>query len=291
EGYPFKNPAGRNRQKAINYLRSAYEWFDALGVAHKVYLLPGDEPSSRRELKKIRDVAQVARDAHPEYRVSMTLSISNERTRDYLFGTVNAPVAHYGEFDPVQARIKRSAGDEVWTYTAVVENPDNPTPYWQLDFPLLNYRIVPWINYRYEVNGFLYWATAVWGTAKEKGVTPWEDACSYDVGWACFNGEGLLLYPGREVNYVVPGDAYGAAVYGAVPSLRIKAFRDAMEDYEYLVLASEANRVDAERDLYEIACNGDATRNCFQNWNPNPAALLAARERLGELIETAGEGN
>jgi hypothetical protein len=179
----------------------------------------------------------------------------------------------------------------VWTYTGVAQDPEEPTPYWQIDFPLLNYRIAPWINYRYEVDGLLYWTTALWSNIKKRGTTPWEDPCSYKSGWTCFNGDGLLVYPGKEIDYIVPAGAYGAdsaaEVYGAVPSLRLKALRDAMEDYEYLLMASKTNPVEAELALNEIACAGDPTKNCFTHWNQYPADLLAARERLGSMIEAA----
>jgi hypothetical protein len=291
DGYPFKRMVTSNRQRAMNYLASAYGWFEAHDVAHKLLVMPGDEPQSRRAMKKIGKLARLARDANPDYRVAMTLEIGDQLTADTLFGAVNVPVGGYWSFDPEIARLRKAAGDEIWTYTAVVQNQEQPSPYWQIDFPLLNYRIVPWISYRYGVEGVLYWTTALWGELAERGRSPWSDPCSYKPGSDCYNGEGLLLYPGKEVNFVVPRDAFGAAspapVYGAVPSLRLKALRDAMEDYEYLVMAAAIGGAEAEQEALLVGCGGDAAANCFHNWNHDATALLEARERLATTIEAA----
>ena len=287
--YPFKRPYSTNRQRAINYLRSSYDWFAARGLAGKLFVLPGDEPSSAKELKKVKRVAEVAREANPNLRVEMTLDISDRKTQDILLGVINAPVACYCDFDVGVAAARQAAGDEIWTYTAVVQETENPTPYWQIDFPLLNYRVATWINFRHGVDGLLYWTTDLWRGMDGDDYDPWTDACSYDVGWACFNGEGLLVYPGKDVNYAVPKGAYGedspATVYGAVPSIRLKALRDSLEDYEYLVLAAKADPVATDLEVLKVACGGEPVVNCFLNWDKDPLVLLEARDQLAEIIE------
>lgn len=289
--YPFKRMPTTNRQGAINYLVSVYEWFQAHGVAHKLAVQPGDEPASRKALRKVGNLARLARDANPDYRVAMTVEIGNQATGDTLFGAVNVLAAGYWSFDPDIARLRQAAGDEIWAYTAVVQNQEQPSPYWQIDFPLLNYRIVPWISYRYGVEGMLYWTTTLWGELAERSRSPWSDPCSFTADGNCYNGDGLLLYPGSEINFVVPKDAYGdgspAPAYGAAPSLRLKALRDAMEDYEYLVMAASIDGAQAEQEALLVGCAGDAVANCFHDWNPDAGALLDARERLATTIEAA----
>ncbi len=289
--YPFDLDIPANRRLAVNYLRSVYEWFRSYGIQQKLFIRPGDEPATRQQFQEIRELAGLARAAHPEFRVGMTIDFHDRRTAQFLYGNVNRLIALYASFDPAEAAARRLAGDEIWTYTALVQNRDVPSPHWEIDFPLLNYRVVNWINFRYGITGLLYWTSAYWNQLAKKGGNPWSEACNYGSGGGCYNGEGLLVYPGREVNLVVPRNAYGArspaAAYGVVPSLRLKTLRDAVEDYEYLVLAARTDPQAANREAIEVGCAGDGTANCFHHWNTDPQALLAARERLASLIETA----
>jgi hypothetical protein len=65
---------------------------------------------------------------------------------------------------------KIAGGDEVWSYTALVQRSpryhpeyenvkDLDPPYWHIDRPLTVYRVPTWINYQYGITGLLYWST------------------------------------------------------------------------------------------------------------------------------------
>ncbi|MCW5976531.1 MAG: DUF4091 domain-containing protein [Bryobacteraceae bacterium] len=288
--FPFPAPAGADRARATRYLSSAYEWFRSHGLSRKLFLRPGDEPSTDEDFAVIRDLAILSREAAPEIKVAMTVVLTDPRVERYLEGYVRRLVAGYWDFDPARADARIAAGDEIWTYTALVQNERKPSPYWQIDFPLLNYRIPAWINFRYGVTGLLYWTSAYWNQLAQRGESPWANPCNSKSGNVCYNGEGLLVYPGREINLVVPRQAFApyvsADVYGAAPSLRLKTLRDAVEDYEYLAMASTANGGAAHREAVGVACAGDLSVNCFHHWNESPAALSAARARLAALIES-----
>jgi hypothetical protein len=60
-----------------------------------------------------------------------------------------------------------------------------------------------------------------------------------------------------------------------------------VEDYEYLVMASQADVAAAMREAVQIGCNGDSSANGFHHWNTDAAALLDARSRLAAIIESA----
>lgn len=292
--YPFAAVTALDRWRTLNYLRSAYEWFAAHGVADKLVLRPGDEPSRTRDFLAIRQLAELARQARPDYRVSMTVDLTDPRVEEYLAGAVKRLIAGYWSFEPKAAVRFQASGNEVWTYTALTQNAAEPTPYWLIDFPLLNYRVPAWINFRYGATGLLYWTSAYWDQAAARRESPWETPCNYRSGSICYNGEGLLVYPGREVNLIVPAGAYGedsaVSIYGPVPSLRLKTLRDAVEDYEYLILARAADAAEAERIALEVACGGDAAVNCFHHWNASPRALEEARLALARLIESRAGG-
>ncbi len=82
-----------------------------------------------------------------------------------------------------------------------------------IDFDSTDYRIVPWLSWKYDIKGFLYWCVNWW-----QQVDPFQSAAN--TKWEQ-NGNGLLFYPGED---------------GPWPSVRTEVFRDGMEDYEYIQL-------------------------------------------------------
>src|SRR5262249_15239537 len=139
-----------------------------------------------------------------------------------LVGSVDIWVPLWTLFDEKSVAERQKAGEEVWSYTALCQGkPGGDTPYWQIDFPLLNYRIPAWTSRRYVLSGLLYRTVVYWTSGD-----PWANPPNYNKQ---YNGEGLLYYPGTD-----------AGIEGPVASMRLKALRDGLEDYEYLLLAGDA---------------------------------------------------
>ena len=81
--------------------------------------------------------------------------------------------------------------------------------------------------------------------------------------------EGALFYPGLD-----------AGIEGPVASMRLKALRDGMEDYEYLKLLAEREGTERARaKAMEIA-------RSWTDWNTDPAALLRTRAEIARRIAT-----
>lgn len=158
-------------------------------------------------------------------------------------------------------RAARRMGNEIWAYTALVQ--DTYSPKWLIDFAPINYRIMPgFLSQSLDVTGLVYWSTALW-----KG-DPWNDVDYVDSDGDHNQGEGLLIYPGRNVG-----------VKGGVASMRLKWVREGIEDYEYVQLLKEAGRGDFAR---QVARSVGAD---WQHWTKDPAALQEARRRLGEELD------
>lgn len=108
----------------------------------------------------------------------------------------------------------KKQGIEMWMY---ISGPSGyGSPNLAMDFDSIDYRIVPWLCWKYEIKGFLYWCVNWWPTVdpfKSARNTKWEQ-----------NGNGLLFYPGKN---------------GPLASLRLELFRDGLEDYEYFSLLKE----------------------------------------------------
>ena len=144
----------------------------------------------------------------------------------------------YGAVDMVSTVLATSAGESrpsvkalgetVWTYTALCQG--RPTPWWHIDFPLLNYRVPAWMAWRDDMKGLLYWGgMSYW----DKTDDPWTQAPYYagsgrpqhDKKGIVFQGEGSLVYPARR---------RGLRRHRADDSFQ--TLRDAIQDYEYLAI-------------------------------------------------------
>ena len=175
-------------------------------------------------------------------------------------GSVDIWVPIFFLFNEKDVMARVAAGDEIWSYTALVQRfEQGATPYWQLDFPLLNYRVPVWIGWRYSMKGLLYWSTVVW----DKAIDMWTDPLTFRKR---YNLEGLLFYPGAD-----------AGMEGFLPSMRMKQVRESVEDYEYFRLAAARDKAAAARVIGGIGRD-------WKDWDADPAHLYAAREQLARII-------
>jgi hypothetical protein len=257
---PFDDPLGADRARAIKYLRQLYQYLDDHGWAERVYAYFLDEPESAEQYEDVRDFAALVREANP----NIKLLVTEQPTPDdpnwgSLHGSVDIWVPIFGRYDAPSAQARQAAGDAVWAYTAGWLCSECPT--WQVDFPLIHHRIPTWIIWANDIQGLLYWSTTYWNESSD----PWTDVQTYGQ----HNGDGALIYPGNAVGYE-----------GPLPSIRLKAVRQAMQDYEYLKLLSDkGGKADADRIVANIATD-------FYSWNSKIADLLAAREAIAQHIET-----
>ena len=162
-----------------------------------------------------------------------------------------------------KAQVLLKAGKRVWSYTTGLA--PNESPSWLVDFDLINFRIVPWLDYSTGLSGFLHWTPVNWCPGD-----PWTNAGTSNNTCAAGspidtnrNMAGVFYYPGHQVG--TPN--------AAIPSARLKAIRDGVEDYDYLaMLASLGDPTLAKSLTQTLAPAWDA-------WNHDPAAVLAAREQ------------
>jgi hypothetical protein len=228
-----------------------------------------DEPNTEAEYKYVQTWGRAVRQARSAVKV---LVVEQPQPQDPawgdLYGAVDIWCPLFSLFEPKPVADRLALGETVWTYTALCQG-DKRTPWWHTDYPLLNYRVPAWIAWRYRVSGLLYWGDmAYWSQVDD----PWVDPQTYwtDDKSLLFNGEGSLLYPGRAAGYD-----------GVAPSLRLKALRDSIDDYEYLAMLARLGRAsEAEQIVLPLA------PSWFQ-WEPEPAAYEPARAKLAQLILAA----
>jgi Domain of unknown function (DUF4091) len=270
--YPFADPLGSNRKYAIRYLQSYYEYFKAQGWEKGAYYFPVDEPNSKEAYDQVRAYAQLAREANPGIRLLCTeQSYPQDNTWGDLRNSVDIWCPLLSFFDEESAQAAQQHGNEVWVYTALCQKSPPyhpqydrvvglPTLFWQIDFPILHYRLPLWVCWRYNIKGLLYWSTVYWGSP-ERDV--WTDPGFRNR----YNGEGFLFYPGTE-----------AGIAGPVTSLRLKALREGMEDFAYFVLLAKLG----DSTYLDQAVSKIGTS--WWKWDDHPEQLFQTRAEIAKRI-------
>jgi hypothetical protein len=254
------DPLGTDRKRNARYLRSMYAYLQDRHWSKMAYIYVADEPNSLDAYNDVRARSKFVREVVPGLKVLCTKGPQVQNPRwGSLVGSVDiwAPLWPMFEHEAVKKRL--SAGEEIWSYTALCQGHPE-TPFWELDFPILNYRIPMWISWRLDVKGLLYWTTTNWSSTRDVWTNPLTYGDQYNM-------EGSLLYPGVDVG-----------VEGFIPSIRLKQIREGLEDYEYFtILAQRRSRSVAEDVVKKIARN-------WHDWDTDARHLLRARAEIAKLI-------
>ena len=261
----FGDPLGADRPKMIRYLRTLYDYLAVRGWADRAFIYPtrNDEPSSSQSYQQIRDYAAMVHEANPNLKVLVTEQPTPENgSWGTLTGSVDVWAPSIHAYSAAAAQARQAAGDEVFVYTTGAYGTGSPS--FLIDYPLLDYRVHPWIGWVNRVDGLLYWQMTHWTEVADV----WTDVRTLRWGGHAFNGDGSLFYPGNAVGYE-----------GPIVSARLKALRDGMEDYEYLKLLSGILGVSTADTLARTV------GTTYGSWNTSPLNLQTTRETLGRRIE------
>lgn len=151
-----------------------------------------------------------------------------------------------------------------------------------IDAPATDFRVIPWIAYKYDVDLYFYWDTTNWGRRKRN---VFRQPIIYDDGSARANGDGSLFYPGSYA--VSPEDGRGLA--GPMSSIRMKNWRRGIQDVKYLELARKAS---ISLDAIWMRCLStalwDSDRNRPPSWPDRGDVFDGCRDELArELVARA----
>lgn len=108
---------------------------------------------------------------------------------------------------------RKKAGDEVWFYTCLWPRGNYANRF--IDLPLIKTRLLHWINYKYDIDGYLHWGFNWWTNDPFAETTFINDA----GGNLLPGGDSWIVYPGYHKLY---------------SSLRLEAMRDGINDYTLL---------------------------------------------------------
>ncbi len=167
----------------------------------------------------------------------------------------------------------KARGDKVWTY--VCNAPLKPYAALFADYPGFWQRAMYWQTYERGATGFLYWSCNAWdyhGTRINPWETVWNSCRGENPGEPSVPvyGEGILCYPGTKLG-----------IDGPVSSIRMKIFRDGIEDYELFVIAEKLlGREFVIKKINEVTPS-------LTEYSSDPDMIVKIRKEIGEAIEKA----
>lgn len=246
EGYRYLCqylPALRNVLKENGWL----ERF-VMGVA--------DEPNDIN-CTEYRALCGLIRKICPEIRLIDAMGYSD------LHGALDIWVPLNAEYDKHMTELEslRAAGDEIWHYVCC--NPREPGYINRfMDYPLLSTRYLHWGNYKYDMAGFLHWASNCY----QPGQDPFKQNCPehHNTDSVCYlpAGDTHIIYPGKGEPWM---------------SIRLEAERESAEEYELLRELAKTDKA-----LADEIC--ESVFHSFKDVEYDIAAFTAAKKRLLEAL-------
>ncbi len=244
-------------EKCRAYLRDMGAYLRSKGWLDLAYIYMEDEPNDAEQYETVRRQGEMIRESGIK-RMCTEQTVTSNTEWGALYGAVDIWCPLWCLYDEPTARQRQELGEEIWTYTALCQG-KGTAPFWQIDFAPVQFRAPFWVNWHYGAKGFLYWSSIYWG----KDQDPWTRPHFRDQYW----GEGMLLYPGKNVG-----------LDGPAPSIRLKLIREALEDYEYMTLAA------GQGHKAQVDGIVDSLARSFDDWSQSPEAYMVARAKLAELI-------
>jgi hypothetical protein len=259
-------------QQTVSFFR-LNGWLDRL-----VFNSPIDEPNTREHYIATRKWADLVHEVAPEIPFLVTESPIPDRAEwGPLTGHADNFSIHGNKlnrpaiWDSI-ARQREEGGELSWYISC---DQKYPQPNYFIDAPAMDPVMVPWITWRYQMQGILYWTINYWSHTPN----PWIDPVTYLSGFFCsdgwvLNGEGSLIYPGSHAERFTGQDN----VNGPVSSIRFELLREGIEDYEYLwLLTSRGDREFADQIVSEMVVD-------VSSFSRNPASLLKVREKMAQRL-------
>jgi hypothetical protein len=244
-------------KKCQAYLSDIASYLRSKGWLDLAYIYLEDEPNDAEQYETVRQQGELIRESGIK-RLCTEQTVTSNPEWGTLYGAVDIWCPLWCLYDEKTARERQTLGEEIWTYTALCQG-RGTAPFWQIDFAPVHFRAPFWVNWYYGVKGFLYWSSIY----QAPGRDPWTRPHFRDQFW----GEGLLLYPGKNVG-----------LSGPVPSIRLKLIREALEDFEYMALASKHGHKTQVDDIVASLVSS------FNDWSHDPETYMAARAKLAGLI-------
>ncbi|HCO68578.1 MAG TPA: hypothetical protein DIT04_12595 [Dysgonomonas sp.] len=176
----------------------------------KIYLQHiADEPIEGASAHSYVEIATLVKQLAPEFKI-----IEANHSQD-VANTIDVwvPQLNFFKDDYEFYKERQQKDDEVWFYTCLAPQGNYANRF--LEQPLIQTRILHWINYRYGATGYLHWGLNYW-----KGDPYYETtAINEESGNILPGGDSWIVYPAQDKLY---------------SSIRFETMYDGIVDYELL---------------------------------------------------------
>lgn len=147
----------------------------------------------------------------------------------------------------------KEEGKEIWFYTCVGPRGNYANRF--IELPLNQTRYLHWINYKYDVTGYLHWGLNYWvedqlqaDASRDRGRLPAGDNC--------------IIYPGYRKLY---------------SSIRFEAMRDGIDDYQLLKMVESKDEKKAKSFVDSIILN-------FNEYDGSVAFFRKIRKQILDFL-------
>ncbi len=251
-----------------------------------VYLNGLDESYFKQALERMVYFGNMFKQFYPEadFRID---GAYDDSAMQFVHKSVTAWASHTINYDIERIKKYQDLGIKDWLYgPPLYESKVNS---WVgsctfTDLPLLNDRAISWSVWKYHTYSWLSWGIGVGGKSGWYDPETWKDVYKNgadsdpEFTYKKINGSALLVYdPG-----IIPN------VNHYCPSIRLKAMRNGVQEYEYMRLLSA---IDKNRTRVDEIVNG-IIKSPFGNksignldvWSYDAEQWDNSRIRMGELI-------
>lgn len=161
---------------------------------------------------------------------------------------------------------RETKGDEVWYYTCLAPKGEYANRF--IELPLIKTRLLHWVNFKYNIPGYLHWGFNHWGTSD--GISASDDPFDDTSGMILSSGNVL---PGGDSWIVYPG------YKRLYPSIRLEAMRDGIVDYELLKMYRAKFPEKAKKMV-------DTTVYGFEHYDTNIGDFRKKRRQILQALST-----
>ncbi len=148
-------------------------------------------------------------------------------------------------------------GKEAWFYTCLSPKGEYVNRF--IELPLLRTRYMHWVNYKYNIPGYLHWGLNYWNDSDPFGE---QTSIQYEGGNILPGGDSWIIYPAK-------GKLFS--------SIRGDAMRDGIVDYELLRMAEKKDSLKARGKINKVIYS-------FNKYDNNIEAFRTHRREIMEFL-------
>lgn len=302
----------RHNYKNIQYdlfaqwIREVQRHYEERGWLDRAYVFYFDEPFLQEwKYEAFIKTARIIRQEAPKLRIMITDGYQGEKAYKKM-AHITEPITPYVDvWNPVTWQVrpetvefyrerKREGKFDIWCQTLGNANPVAPLPNLFPEYDMPFHRIWGAMSWNFGFQGIEWWSTIYWYNERTKErIDPWISADAFPPFDHPLNADGRLFYNGTPDTIGGPDIPIG--------SLRMKALREAIEDYQYFHMLDELAHSDLEFDINLLhTINPERAKKmkmpmqlggykwdgppAWQWWEGDPDRILEIREKAARLI-------